>query len=120
MKDGKYVETFEQLICSYILNFYAIIISNYDGRFSSNNMQSYLEGLTRRKKYIYISQNGTIYICHHVCGSPLIRCTDLVQANHFAYLHPVSDNSFSIEPNTIREIITWSQKGYPDTASHLL
>ena len=53
LKDGEYAETFDQLICSYILNFYAIIISNYDGRFSSNNMQSYLEGLTRRKKYIY-------------------------------------------------------------------
>ena len=40
LKDGEYAETFDQLICSYILNFNAIIISNFEGRFSSNNMQS--------------------------------------------------------------------------------
>ena len=103
LKNGEWAESIDQLICSYILNFNAVVVGNFEGRLSSNNMQTYLEVLTRSKKNIAI--HGTIHIFHHVCGNPLIRCTDLVRANHFAYLHPVSENSFSIESNTIRQII---------------
>ena len=84
----------KHLINSYILEFNAIVTANFEGRFSSNNMQTYLEVLTRSKKNI--SQNGTINIFHHICGSLLIRCTDITIANHFAYLQPITED-FNIE-----------------------
>ena len=49
-----------------------------------------------------ITENGTIYIYHHMCGSPLLKT---FQANHFAYLEPIPNPNFRLGIDTIREII---------------
>lgn len=97
---GEWATSFEKIIFSFFLRYEVLTISNAMNGFQSSSTVHELNELVR---ILYnFSENGIIYLYHHICGDLLRRASTL---KNFAYLKPFDNNNIDISPNTIRAIL---------------
>jgi len=99
----EWATNFEIIIFSYFLRYGVYTVSNsLNGLYQTGDSAHELNQLV--KIPFNFSENGFIYLYHHVCGDPLRRATTTI-LNHYAYLEQLDNHTIDIIPNTIRAVL---------------